>query len=147
MNEIKLWDAPESNRAEIGFSELATKYRGKSKKGVSVCPVTLDRVALGGVLHVLSYCVAVAARAALHMVGCYMGVAAACAALYIVGYYASVTVLTMSHAMLGMLSQFGYCIQNAAAAAMAAPPKLQEAKSRGLVACTSSCFLVSLREN
>ena len=85
MNEIKLCDAPESNRAEIGPNELATKCRGKSKKGVSVCPVTLDRVALGGVVHILSYWVAVAARAALCMVGCYMGVAAACAVLYMVG--------------------------------------------------------------
>ena len=37
------------------------------------------------------------------------------------------------HARLGMLSQFGCCIQDAAAAAMAAPPKFPEAKSRGLV--------------
>ena len=81
----------------------------------------------------LSYCVAVAACAASRMVGCCMGVAAARAALYVVGYYASVTILTMSHAMLGMLSQFGCCIRDAAAAAMAAPPKFPEAKSRGLV--------------
>ena len=133
MDEIKLCDAPESNRAEIGPNELATKCRGKSKKGVSVCPVTLDRVALGGVVHVLSYWVAVAARAASCMVGCCTGVAAACAALYVVGYYTSVTVVTMSHATLGMLLQVGCCIQDAAAAAMAAPPKLPEAKSRGPV--------------
>ena len=57
----------------------------RAKKGVSVCPVTLDRVALGGVVHMLSYWVAVAVRAALCMVGCCMGVAAACAALYVVG--------------------------------------------------------------
>ena len=62
MDKIKLCDAPESNRAEIGPSELATKYRGKSKKGVSVCPVTLDRVALGIEWYVLSCCVAVSAR-------------------------------------------------------------------------------------
>ena len=117
MDEIELCDAPESNRAEIGPSELATKFRGKNKKGDSVFPVTLDRVALGRVLHVLSYCVAVAARAA----------------LYVVGYYASVIVLTIPHAMLGMLLQFGCCIWDAAAAAMAAPPKLPEAKSGGLV--------------
>ena len=110
MDKIKLCDAPVSSRAEIGPSELATKCRGKSKKKVSVCPVTLDKVALGGVLHVLSYCVAVAARAALHMVGCCMGVAVAHVVLYMVGYYASVTVPTMSHATLGMLSQFGCCI-------------------------------------
>ena len=84
-------------------------------------------------LHVLSYCVAAAARAASRMVGCCMGVAAACAALYVVGYYASVTVLTMLHVMLGMLSQFCCCIRDAAVAAMAAPSKLPEAKSRGLV--------------
>ena len=81
----------------------------------------------------LSYCGAVAACAALHMVGCCTGLAAARAVLYMVGYYASVTVLTMSHAMLGMLSQFDCCIRDAAAAVMAAPPKLPEAKSRGLV--------------
>ena len=133
MDEIKLCDAPESNRAEIGLSELATKYRGKSKKGVSVCPVTLDRVALGGVLHMLSYWVAVAAHAASRMVGCCTGVVAACTALYVVGYYASVTALTMLHATLGMLSQVGCCIQDAAAAVIAAPPKLPEAKSRGLI--------------
>ena len=81
----------------------------------------------------LSYWVAVAAHAASRMVGCCMGVAAARAALYMVGYYTSVTVLTMSHTMLGMLSQVGCCIQDAAAAAIAASPKLPEAKSRGLV--------------
>ena len=62
-----------------------------------------------------------------------LGVAAAHTVLYMVGYCASVTVLTMSHAMMGMLSQFGYCMQDAAAAAMVAPPKLPEAKSRGLI--------------
>ena len=55
-------------------------------------------------MHVLSYCAAVAAHAASCMVGCCMGVAAAHAVLYVVGYYASVTVLTMPHAKLGMLS-------------------------------------------
>ena len=80
----------------------------------------------------LSYWVAVAVRAASRMVGCCTGVAAARAALYVVGYYASVTVLTMSHATLGMLSQVGCCIRDAAAAVMAAPPKLPEANSRGL---------------
>ena len=133
MDEIKLCDAPESSRAEIGPSELATKWSGKSKKGVSVCPVTLDRLALGIVLHELSCCSAVAARAASHMVGCCTGVAATCAVLYVVGYYTSVTVSTMLHAMLGMLLQFGYCIWDAAAAVMAAPLKFPEAKSRGLV--------------
>ena len=133
MDKIKLCNAPESNRAEIGPSELATKCRGKSKKRVSICPVTLDRVTLGVVLHMLSYCIAVAARAASRMVGCCTGVAAARAALYMVGYYASVTKATMSHAMLGMLLQFGYCIRDAAATAMAVPPKFLKAKSRGLV--------------
>ena len=98
-DEIKLCDAPESNRAEIGPSELATKCRGKSKKGVSVCPVTLDRVSLGVVLHMLSYCVAVAAHAASRMVGCCTGVAAACSStIYGCYYYVTVTVPTMSHA-------------------------------------------------
>ena len=97
-------DAPESNRAEIGPSELPTKRRGKSKKGVSVCPVTSDRVALGVVLHVLSYCVAVSARAMACMVGCCTRVATACVVLYMVGYYVTVTLLTMSCAGLGMLS-------------------------------------------
>ena len=133
MDEIELRNIPESNRDVIGPNELATKYRGKSEKWVSVCPVTLDRVALGGVLHMLSYCVAVATCAASHMVGCCMGVAAARAVLYVVGYYASVTLSTMLHATLGMLSQFGCCIQDTGAAAMAAPPKFPEAKSRGLV--------------
>ena len=50
-----------------------------------------------------------------------------------VGYYMKVTVLTMLRARLGMLSQFGCCIRDAAAAVMAAPPKFPEAKSRGLV--------------
>ena len=61
-------------------------------------------------MHMLGYYVAVAAHAASHMVGCCTGVAAAYTALYVVGYYASVTVLTMSHAMLGMLSQVGHFI-------------------------------------
>ena len=39
----------------------------------------------------------------------------------------------MALANLSMLSQFGYCIRDTAAAAMAAPPKFPEAKSRGLV--------------
>ena len=75
----------------------------------------------------LSYCVAVAACAASYVVGCCTGVAAARTALYVVGYYASVTVVTMSHTILGMLSQFGCCIRDAAAAAMAEPPKFPEA--------------------
>ena len=41
--------------------------------------------------------------------------------------------VTISHATLGMLSQVGCCIRDAAVVAMAAPPKLPEAKSRGLV--------------
>ena len=48
-------DALESNMAKIGPIELATKCRGKSKKRVSVCWVTLDKVAVGLVLHVVSY--------------------------------------------------------------------------------------------
>ena len=50
---------------------------------------------MGVVLHMLSYCVAVSARAVAHMVGCCTRVAAACAALYVVGYYKTVTVLKM----------------------------------------------------
>ena len=80
----------------------------------------------------LSYCVAVAARAASRMVGCCIGVAAACAVLYIIGYYISVTTSTMLHAMLGMLSQFGCCIRDTAATSIAVAPKLPEAKFRGL---------------
>ena len=49
-----------------------------------------------------------------------------------VGYYVTVTVLTMSRAGLGMLLQFGCCIQDTAASVMAAPPKFPGAKSRGL---------------
>ena len=119
MDEIKLCDAPESNRAEIGPNELATKCRGKSKKGVSVCPVILDRVALGEVLHMLIYCLAVSARAVSHVASCCTRVAAAHVALYVVGYYMTVTLLTMLCTRLGMLSQLGCCIQDAAAAAMA----------------------------
>ena len=93
----------------------------------------METVAFDIVLHVLSYCIAVSARAVLCMVGCYIGVAAACIVLYVVGYYVTVSVLTMSHERLGMLLQFGCCIQDAAAAVMAAPPKFPEFKSRGLV--------------
>ena len=131
MEEIKLWDAPESNRAEIGPSELAIKWRGNSKKGVSVCPVTLDRVALGIGWHILSFCVAVSARVASRMVGCCSKVAAACAVLYVVGYYVTVTEVPRSRTSLGMLLQVCCCIQDAAATAMAVPPKFPEAKSRG----------------
>ena len=126
-------DALESNRAEIGPIELATKCSGKIKKGVSVCLVTLDKVARGLVLHVLSYCVRVSAHAASRVLGCCKRVADAHAALCMVGYYATVTARTMSHSTLGILSHFGCCIQDAAAAAMATPPKFPEAKSRGLV--------------
>ena len=90
--------------------EPATKCKGKSKKGVSVCPTTLDKVALGEFLHVVSYCVAVTAYAALRIVGCCMRVAAAYAELCMVGNYASVIAHTISCAMLGILSQFGCCI-------------------------------------
>ena len=110
VDKAKLCYAPESTGAEIGPSELAIKCRGKSKKGVYVCLITLDRVALPVVLHVLSYCVAVSAHAASHMVGCCTGVAAARTVLYVVGYNMTVTVLTMSCTRLGMLSQFGCCI-------------------------------------
>ena len=125
MDKIKLCDAPNSNRAERGPSVLATKCMGKSKNGVSVCPVTLDRVALGLVLYVLSYCIAISASAAAHVVGCCMRVAAACAVLYVVYYYVIVTLLTMLCTRLGMLLQVSCCIQDPAAAVMAAPPKSQ----------------------
>ena len=81
----------------------------------------------------LSCCVAVSAHAASYVVGCCSKVAAACVVLYVVGYYMIVTVSTMLHATLGVLSQFGCCIRDTAATAMAAPPKYPEAKSRGLV--------------
>ena len=55
----------------------------------------------------LGYWLAVAVRAASRMVGCCMGVTAARTVLYVVGYYTSVTVVTMLHATLGMLSQVG----------------------------------------
>ena len=126
-------NAPESNRAKIGPIELAIKYRGKSKKRVSICPVTLDKDAWGVVLHLVNYCVAVFAHAVSHVVGCYTRVAAAHKALHVVGYYMTVIAHTISRATLGMLLQFGYCIQDAAAAVMAAPPEFPEAKSRGLV--------------
>ena len=103
-------DAQESNRAEIGPFELATKCSCKSKKGVSVCPVTLDKIALGVVLRVVSYCVAVSAHAASHVVGWCMRVVAAHAALCMVGYSATVTACAISRTILGILSQFGCCI-------------------------------------
>ena len=89
----------------------------KSKKGVSVYRVTLDKVVLGGVLHVVRYCVVVPAYAVLH----------------VVGYYVTVTAHAILHSILGMLLQFGCCIQDAAAAVVVAPPKFPEAKSRGPV--------------
>ena len=95
--------APESNRAEIGPIELAAKYRGKSTKGVSIYLVSLDKVALGIVLHVGSYCMELSAHAALYMVGCCMRVAAAHTVLHMVGYYTTVIACVMSHAALGML--------------------------------------------
>ena len=88
-------NAPESNTAEIGPIKLAAKCRGKSKKGVSVCLVTLGKVGLGVVLHVDSYCVAVSAHAASRVVGCCMRVAAAHAVLCMVGYYMTVTARAM----------------------------------------------------
>ena len=97
-------NAPESNRAEKGPMELATKCRGKNKKGVSVCLVTLNKVDLGVVLHMASNCVAVSAHTASCMVGCCMRVAAAHTVLHVVGYYATVTVCAISCAMLGMVS-------------------------------------------
>ena len=103
-------NVPESNRAEIGPIELATKYRGNRKKGVSVRLVTLDKVALGGVLHVVRYCIAVSADSALHLVGCCMRVAAEHIVLCMVHYYITVTACATSCTMLGMLSQFGCCI-------------------------------------
>ena len=132
-DEIRLCDAPESNRSEIGPIELATECSGKSKKGVTVCPVTLDKVALDLVLHMVSYCVAVSAHTALCVVGCYMRVPAAHAALCMVGYYMTVLVYTISHATLVMLSQFGYCKLDVAAVTIAAPPKFPQAMSGGLV--------------
>ena len=72
------------------------------------------------------------ARAASHVVGCCLRVAATCVVLYMVGYNTTVTVVPRSCTRLGMLSQVGCCIQDAAAAAMAASPKFPEAKSRGL---------------
>ena len=67
------------------------------------------------------------------MVSCCTRVAASHAELHMVGYCVIVTACTMLWTMLGKLSQFGYFIQDAAAAAMAEPPKLPESKSRGLV--------------
>ena len=102
----------------------------QQKRGL--CPFTLDKVALGVGLHIVSYCIAVSAHAASHVVGCCMRVAAAHAALCIVGYYEAVTACVMLCAILGMLSQFACCISDAAATVMAAPAKFPKAKSRGL---------------
>ena len=119
----------ESNRAEIDPSELATKCRAKSKKGVSIWLVTLDKVTLGGVFHVVRYCVAVSAHVASCVANSCTWVEAAHAALCMMGFCVTVT----KRAILGMLLQFGCCIQDAAAVVIAAPPKSPEAKSRGLV--------------
>ena len=81
----------------------------------------------------LSCCVAISAHAASHVVGCCSKVAAACTVLCVVEYYVTVTEVPSSHTRLGMLSQVGCCIQDAAAATMAAPPKFLETKSRGLL--------------
>ena len=67
------------------------------------------------------------------MVGYCTRVLAACTAVYMVGYYVTVTVVPRSCTRLGMLSQVGCYIQHAAAAAIMAPPKSPEAKSRGLL--------------
>ena len=72
--------------------------------------VILGRVALGVVLHVVSYCIVVSAYAASHMVGYWMGVAAACTVLYVVGCYVTMTVLTILHAWLGMLLHAQPCL-------------------------------------
>ena len=49
------------------------------------------------------------------------------------GYYVAMTEVPRSRTRLGMLSQVGCCIQEAAAAAMAALTKFPEAKSKGLL--------------
>ena len=105
----------------------------QQKQKGGLCPVTLDRVALGIEWHMLSCCVAVSACAVLRMFGCCTRVAVTCAVLNMVGYYMTVTVVPRLCTRLGMLSQVGCYIQDAAAAAMAAPPKFPKAKSRGLV--------------
>ena len=79
------------------------------------------------------YCTAVSAHVASCMVGCCTWVAAAHAVLLVIGYCATVSAHAILCAMLGMLSQFGCCIRDTAAAVMAAPPKFPETKSRGLV--------------
>ena len=107
--------------------------QGQEQKGASVCLVTLHKVARGVVLHVVSYCIVVFSHAALRMAGCCTRVAAAHAALCVVGYYMTVTACIISHTKLGMLSQFGCCIQDAATGAIAASLKFPEAKSTGLV--------------
>ena len=78
----------------------------------------------------LSCYIAVSAHAVSCMVGCCMRVAAACTVLYMVGYYVTMTVIPRLRTRLGMLSQVGCCIQDAAAAAIEAQPKFPEAKSR-----------------
>ena len=85
------------------------------------------------ILHVGSCCIAVSTHAASHVVGCCIRVAARHAVLHVVRYYVIVTARAISCAMLGMLSQFGCCIRDAAAAVMETPPKFLEAKSKGLV--------------
>ena len=93
----------------------------------------MNSIALGIVLHVLNYSTAVSACAASFMFGCCTRLAAVHAVLCIVDYYAAVTAHAMVHAMLGMLLQFGCCIQDAAATVMEASLKIPEVKSRGLV--------------
>ena len=76
---------------------------------------------------------AVTAHVVSCMVGCGKWVAATYAVISVVGYCPIVPTHAMSCATLGMLSQFGCCIRDAAAAAMAAPPKIPQGKSKGLV--------------
>ena len=97
-------NAPKSYRAEIGPIELAIKCKAKIKKGFSVFLVTLNKIALGVVLHVVSYCVAISAHVVSHVVGCCMRRAAAYTALCVVGYYVTVIACIISRAMLSMLS-------------------------------------------
>ena len=75
-----------------------------------MCPVILDKVVLGGVLHVVRYYAAVSAYTASRMVGCCIRVAVAYTALCVVGYYTIVTARAMSRTRLGTLLQFGFCI-------------------------------------
>ena len=95
---------------------LAIKCKGKSKKSGLCLPSHTGQGCSGSSMwrvagyHVAGYHVAVSTHVASYMAGCHMRVAAAYAVLCIVGNSMSVTAHAKLCTILGMPSQFGYCI-------------------------------------